>query len=83
MEPNNGYNNRQNDQVITLGEWLITLILMAIPIVNIVLLFVWGFSDSTPLSKKNYARASLIFMAIGIILSMLFSATLLSFIAQY
>lgn len=82
LEPNNGFQNRENNQVITLGEWLITLLLMAIPVVNIVLLFVWGFTDSTPISKKNYARASLIMMAVGIILSILLSATLISFFAR-
>ncbi|WP_227396330.1 hypothetical protein [Jeotgalibacillus aurantiacus] len=44
-------------------DWLITLLLLAIPIVNIVLLFVWAFGGDTS-QKKYYSRASLILAAI-------------------
>lgn len=50
----------RESQTITLGDWIITLIVLAIPIVGIVMLFVWGFSGSTPPSKQNYCRAALI-----------------------
>lgn len=36
------------------------LLLMCVPILNIILLFVWGFGSSVNLNKKNFARASLI-----------------------
>ena len=51
------------------GEWVLTIFLMAIPLVNIILLFVWGFGSSTELSKKNWAKAQLIWMLIGIIVA--------------
>lgn len=46
---------------VSLGDWIITLIVLAIPIVGIVMLFVWGFSSGTHPSKQNYCRAVLIF----------------------
>ncbi len=52
--------------VVSFGEWLLTLFLMVIPIVNIVLLFIWAFSTDTNPSKANWAKASLIVMATGI-----------------
>jgi hypothetical protein len=58
--------------VISLGEWIITLIVLAIPIVGLVMLFVWGFSSSTNPTKQNYCRAVLIFALIGFVLFFLF-----------
>ncbi len=70
------YNENENfsnlDKPMTLGDWVVTLILTAIPIANIVLLFVWGFSSNTNTSKKNWARATLIFFAVGIAVWVLF-----------
>jgi predicted neutral ceramidase superfamily lipid hydrolase len=43
-------------------------ILMAIPLVNLIMLFVWGFSSSENTNKKNFARASLILLVIAIVL---------------
>lgn len=62
----------QNRTVVTLGDWIITLLVMMIPIVNFIMLFVWAFSSSTPQSKANWAKASLIFMLIGLLLVILF-----------
>lgn len=63
-----------DDSSLTLGSWMLTLFLTAIPIVGIVMLFIWAFSADTPLAKKNWARAGLIWKAIGIILLIIFSA---------
>jgi hypothetical protein len=45
---------------LSIGDWIITLIILAIPIVNIIMLIVWAVSGSTHPSKKSYAQASLI-----------------------
>lgn len=57
---------------MSLGDWLITLIVLAIPLVGLVMLFVWGFSSSTNPTKQNYCRAVLIFALIGIVCFLLF-----------
>ncbi|PQP81471.1 hypothetical protein C0Q44_22850 [Paenibacillus sp. PCH8] len=49
---------------------MLTLFLMMIPIVNIIMLFVWAFGDSNP-SKANYAKAALLWAAIGIVIYIL------------
>ena len=56
------------DKQVTIGEWIITYLLMSIPFVNIVLIFVWAFGSNTPVSKANWAKAMLIMMLFGIIL---------------
>ena len=60
---------------VSLGDWIVTLIVLAIPIVGIVMLFVWGFSGSTHPSKQNYCRAALILAAVFLVLWLLFFFT--------
>lgn len=71
MENQEQITNR-NQSVVTIGDWIITMILMCIPVVNFIMLLVWAFSNSTPVSKANWAKASLIFMVIGFVLLILF-----------
>lgn len=65
---------------MTVGDWLITMLIMIIPIVNIVMLFVWGFGNADP--RRNYARASLIWMAISIVLAIIFYGIIFAFIVS-
>jgi hypothetical protein len=57
---------------VSLGDWVITLLVLCIPLVGIIMLFVWGFSEGTPPSKRNFCRAYLIWMLIGLVLFVLF-----------
>ncbi|WHZ20791.1 MAG: hypothetical protein OJF55_002940 [Rhodanobacteraceae bacterium] len=57
---------------VSLGDWILTLIILAIPIVGLVMLFVWVFSSGTHPSKQNYCRAVLIFALIAFVLAILF-----------
>ena len=57
------------EEPMTLGEWLITMLIMLIPCVNIIMAFVWAFSSKEKKSKSNYFKAYLIFMAIQIVLA--------------
>ena len=59
------------DEVITTLGWIGTLLVMIIPIVGLVLYFVWAFGTGGNLNRRNYCRASLIMMAIGIGLSII------------
>jgi hypothetical protein len=61
--------NENENKPVSVGEWIVTFILLAIPIVNIIMLFVWGFGASAHPSKKTYAQATLIIMAVLIGLS--------------
>jgi hypothetical protein len=55
------------DNDVSISEWVVTMLLMCIPIANIILLFVWAFDSSAKLSKSNWAKASLIFVGISFI----------------
>ena len=64
--------NRSSAPVMSLGDWIITMIVLAIPIVGFIMLFVWGFSSSANPNKSNFCKAALIFYLIGIVLFFLF-----------
>lgn len=46
-------------------EWMIAQILVFIPIFNLIFLLKWSFSSATPKSKASWARANLIWFALG------------------
>ena len=66
--------NPRTPPVISTGEWIITILITAIPLVNIIMLFVWGFGSSTNPNKANWAKASLIWILIAFVLGFIFSA---------
>jgi len=71
MEPGH-YDRPINDnEVMSVKDWLITLLIMIIPCVNIIMLFVWAFSNNGNENRKSWARAYLIFLAVGIVLYIL------------
>jgi hypothetical protein len=59
---------KPTSSVISFGEWFLTLFLTSIPIVGIVLLFVWAFSSTTNPNKANWAKAGLAWAAIVLVL---------------
>ena len=54
------YENRP----MSVADWVGSILLLLIPIANIVLLFVWAFGGNAPLSKRNWARAHLLILAV-------------------
>jgi len=54
----------QSSQVLSTKDWLITLIITAIPVINIIMFFVWAFGDGANPNKANWAKASLLLMVI-------------------
>lgn len=63
----------QNNQIVRTGEWFVTMLIMAIPLVNIIMIFVWAFGSGAPASKANWAKATLIWLLITIVLYILFA----------
>ena len=68
---NNDY-RQELDEPMTIGDWLLTTFLLAIPCVGLILCFVWGFSSTEKKTKANYCKAMLIWKAIGIVLSIVY-----------
>jgi len=60
-----------SSQPISVKDWIITILITAIPLVGLIMLFVWGFGSDTHPSKANWAKATLIWYLIGIVFSMI------------
>ena len=60
-----GKNDSYDNSVMSVREWIVTLVMMLIPVVNVVLLFRWAFASKelTPSNKVNWARATVIVSA--------------------
>jgi len=56
-------------QVLTVKDWIITILITAIPLVGFIMLFVWAFGSNENPNKSNWAKASLIWVAIAMVLS--------------
>jgi hypothetical protein len=78
--PTYGYSDNQSPTV-SLGDWIITILLSFIPLVGFIMLFVWAFSSSTPPSKANWAKATLVFFLVITILGFLFAGSILAMLA--
>ena len=64
--------NLPDTSVMSVGNWMITMLITMIPLVNIVMLLIWSFGDNTNLNKANWAKASLIYMCIVIVFYLIF-----------
>lgn len=56
------------NETVTVGQWMLTMFLLILPVANIILTFVWAFSKGVKPSKRNFCKAMLIYelIAIGI-----------------
>lgn len=77
------YSNHQSmAPVVTTGQWIVTMLLLCIPFVNIVLLIVWAMSDTENPNRTNWAKASLIIMAISVAVGILMGIFMAGFIGS-
>ena len=73
----NPVNDMQQYNPMSVGDWIITSLIFAIPIVGFVMLFVWGFGSNTQPSKASWAKATLIMIGISIVIFLLFFGSIL------
>lgn len=57
---------------MSLKNWMLTILICNLPVVNLIMLFVWSLKDNINTSKKQFASASLVFAGIGITLSLIY-----------
>ena len=74
--------NSTNQVSVKTGEWVLTFLISAIPLIGFIMLFVWAFGSGTNESKANWAKATLIWFAIIIgiyvLIALIFGTALLS-----
>lgn len=53
---------------VSIAEWLITLLIILIPVINVIMLLVWSLNKSTHRSKANFSKAVFILILITLFL---------------
>ena len=76
------YYPQQDTSPMTVGQFVATFLIQCIPIVGIIMLFVWAFGSDTNINRRNYARAMLIILAVGVALYIVLFAAIGSFIGS-
>jgi uncharacterized integral membrane protein len=64
-------------KVPSVGDWMVTLLIMSIPVVNFIVLLIWAFSSNTDPIKANFSKAALLWLLIIMVLYMLFFGALI------
>lgn len=66
------YNLQQNDnETMSVGEWLLTILATIIPCIGIVLYLVWAFGKNGNANRRNYCKAWLIYWLIQMVLTII------------
>ena len=63
------------EKPLTFGDWMVTILVLAVPLVNVVALIYWAASSGTNVTKQNYARASIAWFFIGLVIFLILSMT--------
>jgi heme/copper-type cytochrome/quinol oxidase subunit 2 len=67
-----------NREIISTGEWVLYIFLFSIPLINIIILCIWAFGNQSNPTKTHFGRAALIWIAIGIVLYIIFGLIIFS-----
>lgn len=70
--------NETQAQVMTVKDWVITLLIICIPLAGFVMLFVWAFGSNENPNKSNFAKAALIWTAVWCVFFFLFYGTIVA-----
>ena len=68
--------SEESESADSVGSWMLTMLLVGIPVFGFIYLLMLAFGSGHSASKRNWAKASLIWMVIGVVLGILLSAVL-------
>lgn len=69
---------QEDTSPLSLGNYMVMLLITMIPVVNIIMLCVWSFGSDSNVNKRNFARAYLIFTLITIVISIFLWGSIIS-----
>jgi len=79
----------ESNEHVTTGQWFVTMLVTAIPLIGLIMMFVWAHGDGVSISKSNWAKAILIkailiwciiYIVIIVFIVTVFGTTLLSYV---
>lgn len=77
-------NVNQPTETKGVGSWILSYIVVCIPVIGFIMLLVWAFGDGTKNNPtfRNWARAQLLIYVIGFVLGLALSAVLSQFLLE-
>jgi hypothetical protein len=60
------WETRFDPSPMSVKDWFITIFILAIPIIGIVMYLVWAFGSTGNLNRRNFCRASLLWVVIAL-----------------
>lgn len=77
--PPYGDSQLELEEPVKVGEWVLSMVLMMLPCVNIIMMFVWAFSSTEKKSKSNFFKAALImYGVVGVLMVLLWMAMIIA-----
>ena len=74
----------ESNEHVTTGQWFGTMLVAAIPLIGVIMMFVWAHGDGVSISKSNWAKAiliwSIVYIVIMVFIVTVFGSTLLSYV---
>jgi hypothetical protein len=55
---------------LTVWEWMLTLIVLCIPFLNIILCLVWALRSSGNIRRRNFCRATLCLVPVAVVMAL-------------
>ena len=49
---------------MTVGDWMITIFVLALPLINVIMYIVWALDGTGNANRRNFCRASLLWFVI-------------------
>ena len=73
------------DKPLSVGDWILTLIVLAIPFVGLIFLLYWALSSTSNTNRKNFCIAYLLLalIFIAIIVALMFMGFLAGMMGEY
>jgi len=70
---------------LSVGDWIITLIILSIPLVGFIFLLYWALSSSSNVNRKNFCIAYLVIalIFIALIVVLMFMGILAGLMGEY
>lgn len=66
-----GLANEKQNEVMSVKNWVITLVITMIPVVGLTMIIVWAFGTEGNKNRRNYSMAVLICLAISVAIYLL------------
>ena len=55
---------------LTVWEWLLTLVVLCIPFLNLILCLVWALRRSGNIHRRNFCRATLLLIPVAVVIAL-------------